>query len=288
MRQLLTAILTALTVIAGHAAETADTVATVEVYRPSTSSATIGFSGTAHITNTYLSPLRYTGWSLALDASRLQAMKFNPERWIMAFDSSLQLDRTQNPARNALMWRLDCYAAWAMMHRWRLPHDITLAAGPATSADVGVLYNPRNGNNPVAVEAAWTIDAAALASWNFRISRLPLTLVYRTSFPLIGAFFAPDYGQLYYEIYLGNDKGLSHFAHWGNYNAWRNLLAVDVHLGDRALRLGLSTVWRASKVNHITNDYFTAMFVIGMSGEWMRLNPYKPLSGKAKIIHALY
>lgn len=289
MRHLLTTILlTAAATCSVMAAEPGDTLVRTETYRPATSALTIGVPGFSHITNTYLSPLKYEGWSVSLDAVRLQAMKFNPDRWIMQMQSSLQLDRTENPARNALMWRLDLYLQWGMMARWRLPHDITLAVGPATSVDAGVLYNPRNGNNPVAVEAAWTIDASAMAAWNFRIKRLPVTLVYQTSFPLTGVFFSPDYGQLYYEIYLGNDKGLARFAHPGNYNGWRNLIAVDLHFGSRALRLGYRTHWTASRASHITNNIWTGAFVIGLAGEWMRVDPYRPLSDKARVIHALY
>ncbi len=285
MRKLIIAIciVTALTM----SAETPDTTA-IEVYRPITSSHTIGIPGFSHITNTYLSPLDYKGWSVSLNFDRLQAMKFNPERWIMDLETELEVNRDHNPARNANMWRINLFLQWGMLYRWQFPHAVTLAAGGATSVDVGAIYNQRNGNNPVAAEASWTVDIKAMASWNTRIGRLPLTVVYQTSLPVAGVFFAPDYGELYYEIYLGNDRGLTHFAHWGNFNRWRNMLAVDLHFGSRALRLGYRTSYAAARANHITNRVYTGAFVIGLSGEWMRLNPSRGLSDRARIIHALY
>ena len=44
---------------------------------------------------------------------------------------------------------------------------------------------------------AYLLYATAMAAYNTRLSRLPITLRYQATMPLVGAFFAPDYGELY-------------------------------------------------------------------------------------------
>lgn len=53
----------------------------------------------------------------------------------------------------------------------------------------GGLYNLRNSNNPATAKAAIDLGATAMASYHFYISRLPVTLRYQVSLPVIGTFF---------------------------------------------------------------------------------------------------
>ncbi len=255
--------------------------------RPVTSAYTFEAGG-ARLANTYLTPLEYTGWSAAFNYERMQAMKFNPDNWVMRLAAGLTFDGTENPAKNADMWRLVGEFSWGMMHRWRLPYNITVAAGGSTGVDIGVLYNVRNGNNPVAVEAAWTVNLTGYAAWNTRIGRLPVTLRYQPTLPVTGVFFSPDYGELFYEISLGNDSGLVHGAWWGNYFRMENLVTADLHFGATCLRLGLRSNVLSTKVNNIVTRVVTTSAVIGISGEWISLNPSRGLDSKARIISALY
>ncbi len=80
--------------------------------------------------------------------------------------------------------------------------------------------------------------ATGYVCWSGSLGRLPLSLRYQPVLPVVGAFFAPDYGELYYEIYLGNHSGLAHCGWWGNYFALENLLTADLRLGSTTLRIG--------------------------------------------------
>lgn len=258
-----------------------------ETIRPVTSAYMLE-SGAADITNTYLSPLRYSGWNMSLGYERMQAMRARPENLVMRLTASLNLDRTENPAKNAEMWRLTGEFSWGMMRRYRLPHNITAAVGGSTSLDLGCIYSTRNGNNPVAVEAAWTVNITGYAAWNTRLWNCPVTLRYQPTIPVTGVFFSPQYGELFYEIYLGDTSGLAHAAWWGNYFRMENLLTADFRFGATALRIGLRNNILSTSVNHITTRIVTTSAVVGVSGEWMSINPSKGLSRDAKIISALY
>lgn len=255
--------------------------------RPVTSSYTYEIGG-ATLANTYLTPLKYKGWDMALNYERMQAMKFNPEKWVMRLTAGIDLNRTDNPAKNATMWRLVADFSWGMTYRFKLPHNITLAGGGSTSLDLGCVYNARNGNNPVAVEAAWTVNLTGYASWNVKIGRLSVTLRYQPTIPLTGVFFSPDYGELFYEIYLGNHSGLAHCAWWGNYFRMENLVTADMHLGATSLRVGFRNNILSTSINDITTRTITYSAVIGVTTEWISLNPSRKADNNARIISALY
>lgn len=261
------------------------------VIRPVTSAFMLE-GGCSHIVDTYLTPLKYSGWSTGFTYERLQAMKFNPEDWIQRLTIGVEADRSRNQVRNATTWGFELEASWSMIRRWRLDNllpNLTVGLGPILDIYGGALYNPRNGNNPVAAKAAATIGATGYAAWNLRIGRLSLTLRYQPTLPVTGAFFSPDYGELYYEIYLGNHSGLAHWGWWGNYFAMDNLLTADLHFGATMLRLGYSGSILSTKVNDITSRIVTHRFVLGVSGEWISLSPGKSrMAERARIISALY
>ena len=57
--------------------------------------------GASHISDTYLTPLKYTGWTTAFSYERMQAMKFNPERWVMRLATTIEMDKADNPVKNS-------------------------------------------------------------------------------------------------------------------------------------------------------------------------------------------
>lgn len=245
--------------------------------------------GSANLRDTYLTPLTYDGgWQAAIGYERMQAMRFNPERWIMQLDGRLALGRSLNPSRSALMWLIDFRPAWSMMWRKGFAYGFTLAAGGTAELDLGVLYLPRNGNNPASVKASLTLGATGMAVWNGQIGPLRLTARYQPRLPLTGVFFSPDYDELYYEIWLGNHSRLAHFAWPGNFFRLDNLLTADLHLGATTLRLGYRCEIFSSKAAGITNRAVTHTFVIGVASELVALRAGAKRSEEARIISALY
>ncbi len=271
-----------------NVASASDSIAiTPKPVRPVASAYTVEVGG-SHLIDTYLTPLEYDGWDISVQYERLQAMKFNPERWIMRLAIGLEMDRTKNPSGNATMWYGGLNVSWGMMHRWRMPYDIILSGGGSASLDAGCLYNERNGNNPASAKAAITANITGSASWNGKIGRLPITVRYQPTIPVIGAFFSPDYGELYYEIYLGNHSGLAHPAWWGNYFKMENLVTIDLHFSNTSLRIGYHGNILSTKVNDITSRMVTNNFLIGVSGEWIRATPRLGMNHNAEVKSAIY
>lgn len=258
-----------------------------EVIRPVLASYTIEGGGSS-INDTYLSPIKYKGWTLGLRYERMQAMKFDPEKWVMKLAAAVDLDRTTNLVGNATMWYGGVYFDWGMLQRNFLSPSISIGYGGSASFSGGCLYSQRNGNNPASAKVALTLNLTGFAAWSGKLGKLPLTAMYQPTLPVTGAFFSPDYGELYYEIYLGDHSGLVHPAWWGNYFNLINRLTVDFHIGATSLRVGYSCNILSTKVNHITTRMIRQEAILGISGEWISFNPSKKINKNTKTIRSLW
>ena len=187
------------------------------------------------------------------------------------------------------MWYGGVDFSWGMMYRWRniLP-NLTIGAGGAARMDLGCLYNARNGNNPRVGSCGCygrhdgirgLADACMAYSSHSSLS---------AALPVVGAFFSPDYGELYYEIYLGNRSGLAHCAWWGSYFAMENLVTADMHFGATSVRIGYRNNTQSARVNNITSRHITHCAVIGVAGEWISLARGRGIPSRTRIVTALY
>ncbi|MDE6416603.1 MAG: DUF3316 domain-containing protein [Duncaniella sp.] len=283
MRRVLLLMMAALAVLTAAADDDADVTALRPVH-----SAYLLEAGGSRLADTYLSPIPYEGIHFGFTYQRYQAMKFSPDRWTMSLTLRLGLDKTDNRARNSSMWDLSLTADWGMMRRYSINRWLTLAPGASTTLTGGAIYAAANSNNPVSAKASWTVNFTGLATARFHIKRLPVTVTYRPTLPVVGAFFSPDYGELYYEIYLGNSSGLAHAAWWDNYFLLDNLVTAQLEFGSTYLSVGYHGSIFSTRVNHLTTNIFTHSFVIGIAGEWLSLNPRKGITERARVIHALY
>lgn len=268
----------------------ADSIAVAErVVRPVNSAFTFDMGG-AQILDTYLTPIKYTGMGMRLGYERMQTMKFSPERWVSQMDMGVEYQKVKNIPRNHTMHSLMIEYQWGMMYRWRLAcvPGLQLMAGGSTCLRGGVIYNANNSNNPVSAKIHWSVNLQAMAAYNMRVGKLPVTFRYEATLPFIGAFFSPEYGQSFYEIYLGDRSGIVHCGWWGNRFDMRNLFTVDLHFGGTSLRLGYRGQIETSYVNNLNYHFFTHSAVIGVSGEWMSLRSGKGDVERARIISALY
>lgn len=280
IKRILFGALAAVGIAAG--AETAD----VAPVRPVNSSYMLSV-GSSHLGDTYLSAVKYTGWSAAFNYDRMQAMKFSPDRWRQQLQLGVQVDGAENPARNAHMYYASLSASWGMMRRWELPWRLTVGVGGSAGGNFGATYCDRNSNNPASVKADITLNLSGFATWRCRIGRLPVMLLWQSSLPLTGVFFSQEYDELYYEIYLGNYSGLVHWAWPGNMFRWNNLVAADLDFGNSRMRLGFRANIYSTEVNHLTTRIFNYAFVVGVTGDWMSVSARRGLPAEAaRIVYA--
>lgn len=256
--------------------------------RPVTSTYSLA-AGVGRLTDQYLSGLTTSGTCFGVDYERWQAMRGAPDRWSMRLGLSAECMGTTPLRRQggAKTWDAQIDGAWSAYYRFAMPvNGLVCGVGPEARLALGCAYLGRNSNNPASARAALTAGASGMAVWHQRLHRLPVTLGIRMSVPLLGAMFSPQYGEGYYEIYLGNRDGLVHPAWLGNRFSLNGLVWADLHFGATTLRLGYSIDALSSKVCGLVTNRTVQMAVIGVSCEWTALRPGATTIDAAKIIRA--
>lgn len=228
--------------------------------------------GSAHTADTYLSPLRYAGYGLALRYDRCQTTPWDAA-WQYRLGGRLGMTHTTTDVSSAVMWGAQFGLHWGVTRTWALPHSLTLALGPALALDAGCYYIARNSNNPVSAKGALSVAALGELSWRTTLAGHPVIVSWQPSLDIIGAAFAPQYDELYYEIYLGNRSGIVHATWPGNRLNLNNLVAVDWHISNTALRLGFECNTLSAKLGGNVTRANTYAFVIGLSGNWLSVKP---------------
>ncbi|MCM1291255.1 MAG: DUF3316 domain-containing protein [Prevotella sp.] len=255
------------------------------VSRPVTQTYSIEIGGVSNL-DTYISPLRYHGSSIALSGTWAKCMAFDAKNWTMQFDAYLSFDRSFNKHHSADLYGLDFNFRWGINRRWQMVRKLQLSVGATVGLDVGALYLPRNSNNPANISASTDLSLRASVSYPLKIGRLPILISETVSLPSLAVFFSPQYGEPYYEIYLGNHSGLAHFGWWGNHFGIDNLLSFDLDFGRTAMRLGYRFNVRSSFVNSINHQNVIHAFVIGVIPHGLGLK--RRMSCKTTSINALY
>lgn len=254
--------------------------------RPVTGFYSLGY-GHNEVLATYLSPLKYTGSTYSVLGQWSKAMPFNPRHVIMTFTADANFSNLLNPAKTASMLGLTGSFSWGMAWRTNLPESIQLSAGGAVEIAGGAYYLLRNGNNPVEALASASINLTASLSRPFRIGKLPIVVAERVSLPSLGIFFSPQYGETYYEIYLGNHKGLVHPGWWGNNFRIDNLLSLTLDFGRTAAMIGYRFNAWTQWANNLNTKIFTHSLVIGVIPGGIGLKKTK-LKSSDEIIYSIY
>ncbi len=213
----------------------------------------------------YLAPVRYSGASYAFSGRWIKAMPFAPERALMEFDARVEgAVSLLNPRKNSSMQGIDVEFDWNMRAWWQLPQGFTLSVGGGVEMEGGALALLKNSNNPVSVNVAAALGAAASASWTGHLGRLPLVAALGLRSPMLGAFYMPGYGETYFEMYVGNHSGLVHCGWPGNRQKVNMHLALMMDFGKTAMEVGYRLNWQRAEANHLVYRSFSNMFTIGV------------------------
>ncbi len=214
---------------------------------------------------TYLSPLTYTGPGYGLGYEWRHA-SWRRQTVGMQAHAELNYGYLLSPAKNSRMYDLTLRLDWGVERLWsNAPQGFKWALGATAGADGGVIYLPRNGNNPA--QALMWVGASVTARGEYdklKLCRKPLRISESIEIPTIGAFFCPSYGETYYEIYVGNHSGLAHFGWWGNRPQVRSKLRADWQLGKYALTLGFDYRFQGLECNDITTRIAQCSAIIGV------------------------
>ena len=217
--------------------------------------------GSMMITDTYLSPLEYSGTSLSLLHERMNSSSLLKDKLLFQQQFYLQASSTDNPIGSAktyfgnIDYKLNSFYPIIKNNSFRI------FGGVGADLSLGGIYNIRNSNNPAQLKTSINLNASILSFYQWKL----LTLRWQVTSPLLGAFFSPEYGHSYYEIFvLGNNQGTIHLASPANQTGLRNYITADYPVGKVTLRAGYLGNYYRTNVNNLITSISSHQFVIGL------------------------
>ncbi len=219
--------------------------------------------------DTYLSPEKYGGLGFRFMNERMrlttQNGKFSRQNIV-----SVDISSAINSAENANF--LSAFVDYSLGYHYRLIPDpyFKILVGGSVHGMLGMVYNTRNGNNPMTVHADVDLNFSVIAIYEFRIKKSPLAIRYQFETPFMGVLFSPVYDQSYYEIFsLGNTAEIFNFNSFHNKFAMRNYLALDFPVGNMTVRAGYLGSYYSTDVNEIDRHIISHNFLLGFVKEFV-------------------
>ena len=219
--------------------------------------------------DTYLSREKYGGLGFRFMNERMRLTNMANRKISSQNIISVDISSVMNGARNANF--LSAFADYSAGYHYRFNPDpyFKILVGGSTRGLLGMVYNTRNGNNPMTVHADIDLNFSFLAIYEFRTKKSPLAIRYQFETPFVGILFSPVYEQSYYEIFsLGNTAEIFNFNTFHNKFAMRNYLMFDFPIGRTTVRAGYLGVYYSTHINQIDRYIISHNLMIGMVKEF--------------------
>lgn len=219
--------------------------------------------GHANVFDTYLSPQEYKGVDFRVSR---ESFRMTNRIKNVSIQNMIQTNisytnnyiNNNNSLSGLVNWN------YGLHYQFLISPTFKILAGGLIDANLGFIYNMRNGNNPATAKAYLNIAGSGIAIWKTRIKKYPLILRYQLNIALAGMMFSPHYGQSYYEIFsVGNDKNTFSFTSIHNQPAFRQFITVDFPIRQVTLRCSYVCDIQQSKINHIKSHMYGHSFMIG-------------------------
>ena len=220
--------------------------------------------GYNHVYDSYLSPLDYKGSTLGFTRIGERTMRRGQGRWSQMTYFDLNASHLNNPVGNATTWDGEMQFNYGQHYHVMTQPTWNFSLGGLLGAHFGGTYNTRNGNNPGQMRMAVDLSASAVAMRQFTLWKKHWTWRTQCDLPLMWAFFTPNYGQSYYEIFtLGHANENVVFSHPFNAPSMRLISTISIPFGTSSLTLGYKADIRQSTAHHLDRHAWHHTFLIG-------------------------
>ena len=220
--------------------------------------------------DTYLSNEKYGGLGISFMNERMRLTKLADKKITRQNIVNVDISSVLNGARNANY--LSAFADYSVGYHYRFtPHPkFKLFTGGSVHGMFGMVYNTRNGNNPITVHADIDLNLSVIAIYEIRTKKSPLAVRYQFETPVMGILFSPVYAQSYYEIFsLGNTAEIFNFNSLHNKFAMRNYLTFDFPVGATTVRTGYFGNFYSTDIHLIERYIITHNVMIGFVKEFV-------------------
>lgn len=220
--------------------------------------------GMLSITDPYLSPQTYSG--VGVSYSQVRRSYFKPEN--INFSRMSKLSATgalaMNPSFSSAMTYMGFTYNWGAFYHYRKLKNLHILVGSNADGQFGFKSISRNVNNPVNLDMAVNLNAAALLRYDLKTRRKTYRLNYELETPLIGCMYVPLVGASYYEMFeLGDLSNAIHFSSLHNKAGLKSALTIDIPLRRSTLSCGVNSQSLIYKANDLVFKYNSFALQVG-------------------------
>ena len=220
--------------------------------------------------DTYLSPVKYGGVGFRFMNERMRLTNFSDYKFSRQNIVNVDVSSVINGALNANF--LSAFVDYSYGFHYRFMPDpfLKLLVGGSARGLLGMVYNTRNGNNPLTVHADIDLNFSMIAIYEFRIKKMPFAVRYQFDSPIIGVLFSPVYEQSYYEIFsLGNTAEIFNINSLHNKFAMRNYLTLDFPVSSATVRIGYFGNYYSTNIHAIDRYIISHSVMVGFVKEFV-------------------
>lgn len=234
----------------------------------------IGY-GRNSVYDSYLSPLKYKGNNIGIFYEHMKMTGLMNGNVSAQHQFNLDFSWSDNESETASDYTGFVEYSYGLHYRFKPAPKFQISAGMQANGVLGFIYNTRNGNNPATGKAHINLNLSAIAAYNVKLKSQPIHFRYQINMPFSGIMFSPEFGQSYYEISLGNNDNLVHFASFHNYISVRNILTAEVPLNRFTIRLSYINSIYETRVNGLDTRLCSNTFYIGLSRNFYTVSSKK-------------
>ena len=235
----------------------------------------------------YLSPEKYGGLGFRFMNERMRLTKSFDNKISRQNIVNVDISSVINGAENANF--VSAFTDYSIGYHYRFLPDpyFKILVGGSLRGMLGMVYNTRNGNNPMTIHADVDINVSLIAIYEFFIKKLPFTIRYQAESPFMGVLFSPVYDQSYYEIFsLGNTAEILNINSFHNKFAIHNYLTIDFPIGDVTIRTGYYGSYYSTNVHKIDRYIISHNFLLGLVKEFVAFGGKE--MRKRNLFHSAY
>lgn len=232
---------------------------------PLTYQSTVVGYGRGNVYDSYLSQMKYEGQNVGIYYEQMQMSNLANGQISTQHLLSGNYAWDSNLSETASYYTGIFEYDYGMYYRFKPAQKLQIFAGAQAGGLLGFIYNTRNGNNPATGKFHLNLKLSAMASYSVKIKSQALLFRYQLSTPFAGIMYSPQFGQSYYEIALGDNEDLVHFASFHNYLAVKNRLSMEIPLSWVTFRLDFINSLYETRINSLDTRINTNTFCVGIS-----------------------